>query len=84
VLVVWAAEPTELDPFQLFYETVTRDTLDVVTPRQLLVKSATGGNLVSPQAVRGPDGDVAIVYDEIGEMSTYQSFFLRLSCAIPP
>jgi hypothetical protein len=83
VLVVWAAEPPELEQFQLFYETVSRDTLDILTPRQLLMKSATGGDLISPQAVRGPDGDVAITYDEIAGMSTNRAFFLRLACAIP-
>jgi hypothetical protein len=81
VLLVWAAEPTVLEPFQLFYETVNRETLEVVTPRQLLAKSAIGGSLISPQAVRGPDGDVAVVYDE---NPPYQSFFLRLACTIPP
>jgi hypothetical protein len=84
VLVVWAAVPPGTERYQLFYETVNRETLEVVTPRQLLAKSAIDGNLISPQAVSGPDGDVAVVYDEAGMMGTYQSFFLRLACAIPP
>jgi hypothetical protein len=84
VLVVWAAVPPGTERYQLFYETVNRETLEVVTPRQLLAQSAIDGNLISPQAVSGPDGDVAVVYDEAGMMGTYQSFFLRLACAIPP
>ncbi len=81
VLVVWAATPAEGERFQLFYETLRVETLEVSTPRQLLVKSAVGQDLISPNAVRGPDGDIGIVYDESG---TYQAFFLRLACAIPP
>jgi hypothetical protein len=78
VLLVWAAMPTDTDWYQLFYETLSAEGLDITTPRQLLVKSAAG-DLVGPRAVRGPDGDLGVVYDDFGPRKAY---FMRLECAI--
>jgi hypothetical protein len=80
VLMLWSATPSELEPFQLFFETLSPTTLDVLVPRQLLVKSASGWDLTTPHAVLGAAGDIGVVYDEIG---TYQAYFLRLACGFP-
>jgi hypothetical protein len=81
-LLVWSAIPTESEPWQLFYETLRTETLEVVTPRQLLAKSAAGTDFVGPDVVQGPDGDVAVVFNE-NDAGTNTALFLRLACAIP-
>lgn len=80
VLMVWSATPSDVEPFELFYETLSPTTLDVQVSRQLLVKSPLGWDLTSPHAALGPDGDIGVVYDEIG---TYQAYFLPLRCGFP-
>jgi hypothetical protein len=82
VLLVWAARPADPDRYHFFYETLRTETLEVVTSRQLLAKSSSDTDFVAPQAVQGPNGDVAVVFNE-NDNGIDQALFLRLACAIP-
>ena len=81
VFVAWEATPPDSDVFELFYEVLSVPSLAVVTPRQLLLKSAAGWPLLEPHALLEASGDVAITYNENG---TYLGYFMRLGCAMGP
>jgi hypothetical protein len=62
--------------FSLYYEVL--DGLDA-TPRRLLATSSRGGFLMDPLATLGPEGDIAVVYDDnLSGLDT--AYFTRLSC----
>jgi len=78
VLVVWSAKPDDTTPYQLYFEVISARDLSVITPRQLLVASAS--RLSEPIAALGPNGDVGVVFKDD---TLEQVYFTHLGCALP-
>jgi hypothetical protein len=79
VLVVWSAKPDDPTPYQLYFEIISARDLSVLTPRQLLVASAS--RLSEPIATLGPNGDVGVVFKDD---TLEQVYFTHLGCSLPP
>jgi hypothetical protein len=79
LLLVWAATTTDSERYELWYETFRANDLSVQSARQLLA-TTSGHDLVQPNAVRGPNGDVGVTY---GDSPSLVSYFLRLGCGLP-
>ncbi len=82
LLLVWSAEPSATERYELWYELFDGQKLTVVSPRTFLAKgmvdaSGTPNDLIAPLAVRGPNGEVGIVFDE---NPSSRSYFMRLGC----
>ncbi len=75
--LVWSGAGVDGN-YDLYFEILSRD-LGVVQARQTL---ATGpGFSVDPLATLGPDGDIAVLFDE-NDTPRLDSYFVRLSCRI--
>lgn len=64
--------------YDLFYEILDPD-LNILQPREQL--TSTVGDSVDPIAVLGPDGDIAVVFDE-NAPPNLDAYFVRLRCQI--
>jgi Putative metal-binding motif/Dictyostelium (slime mold) repeat len=80
-VVVWSATPTDNDPFELFYETLSPDKLAILTSRATLATSDKGNDLVDPSAVLGPSGDIGVTFND---NVAYVGYFMQLGCVGSP
>ncbi|HEX5100396.1 MAG TPA: putative metal-binding motif-containing protein [Polyangiaceae bacterium] len=79
VLVIWSAKPDDPTPYQLYFEIISARDLSVITPRQILMASAS--RLSEPIATLGPTGDVGVMFkDDTAD----QVYFTHLGCTLPP
>jgi hypothetical protein len=78
-LVVWSAISSDAGRLQLWYELVESRTLEVAWARTLLTKGVFDPtyDVINPRAVRGPNGDVGVAFEE---NPSFRSYFMRLGC----
>jgi hypothetical protein len=79
VLLIWSGLPPGGATFELYFQTLSAADLSPLSERQLLATSPAGGELVDPLAILGPEGDIAVVYDD-NRSGVITSYFIHLAC----
>lgn len=80
VLIVWSGEDQTGD-YALHYQLNSATDLSVLASRLPLARSEfPGGDLVEPLAAMGPNGSIAVVFDD-NQSGIHRSYLTRLDCA---
>ena len=79
VVLIWAGAD-EAGTFALYFEQLSTTDLSEITPRHPLARSEfANGDLIDPIATLGPNGDIAVLYDD-NRAGIYRSYFTRITC----
>ena len=78
-VLVWSGEDQN-GVYSLHYQLNSATDLGVVTGRQLLARSEfPEGDLIDPLATLGPNGSIAVVFDE-NRAGIHSAYLTRLGC----
>lgn len=82
VILIWSGEDAG-GVYALYHQQLAASDLRGLTARSLLARSEfPNGDLVDPVAARGPNGSIAVLFDE-NQAGVYRSYLTRLDCAEP-